>query len=400
MRSRDYYEIIGETLKQNPLRSFLTVLSIIIGVFSIILLSAVSHAARGQVLASVEKIGSKLIFVLPGKANSITQFRRSSIYLNSETVKRLERIPGISGMVPQSATSATISYKDKNLNTYVYGVTPNFLSVREYKMLKGYSFDPGNPHTTENVCILGNNVYKEFYDGEELVGKSLYIGPRGSLCRIIGILAEKGQNMTVDQDDRIYVPLSYFQKKLFISDEIGLIYVKVKEEQNIKLIKSLIKTELEDQYGKDSENFNVKSQSELLESLGIISDTFTTLILMVALISLVVGGIGIMNIMLISVNERTKEIGIRKSVGAQRSHIELQFLLEAVVLTGLGGIFGIVLAYLVGGFLAVFLSWKMYFPPGITVLAFIVSVIIGLVFGYFPARRAARIPPAETLREL
>ncbi len=400
MKASDYFDIARDAILTNRLRSFLTVLSIIVGVFTIIVLSAVSHAAKKEVLSSIEKIGSKLIFVMAGKVTSISQAGRSNIDLDWKTVREIERINGISEVLPQIGTSSIVSLKGIDLNTYVYGVNEHFMSVRDYVLSEGVNFEKIDIDNMNAVCLIGHGVFRRLYQGESMLGKTLFIGKNGVPVKIIGILTEKGHNFTVDQDDRIYVPISFYQKRLFNTEQISVIYIKTESEAMIENIKTEIEHILQKNFKKEAENFTVRSQGELLSTLSFISNTFSVLILLIALISLLVGGIGIMNVMLIAVNERMHEIGVRKSLGARSSEIEVQFLLEAVILTIIGAFAGLAFAFIAQFLLVLIVDWDFYFPFRIAALSVVISILIGLFFGYYPAKKAARVSPAETLRAL
>lgn len=213
-------------------------------------------------------------------------------------------------------------------------------------------------------------------------------------------MASKGQNITVNQDDRIYVPIKFLQNEIIGNKDISIFYIKVKDENLIPLVKNKVERILKKEYKKDAENFTVQSQGEILGTMNFISNTFTIFIFMIAFISLVVGGIGIMNIMLISVNERRKEIGLRKAVGAKSIEIQLQFLTESILFTTSGGIFGLLFSILVLFVLKVITGWHFNISSFIVLLSFIISLIIGVIFGFFPAKKASKITPSETLREL
>ncbi|MCD6577853.1 ABC transporter permease, partial [bacterium] len=279
-------------------------------------------------------------------------------------------------------------------------VNADFLKVREYKILKGNFFTKYDSESGSNYCVIGYGVYKDIGKPKNLIGKGLYIGKNGQYLRIIGVLSPKGQNITVNQDDRIYVPIKYLQNEIVGNNNISIFYIKVKDENLIPIVKSKVEKILKDEFKKDAENFTVQSQGEILGTMNFISDTFTIFIFIIAFISLVVGGIGIMNIMLISVNERRKEIGLRKAVGARSIEIQLQFLLESVLLTTSGGIFGLLFSIIVLFILRLITSWHFNLSIFVVFLSFFISLFIGVIFGFFPAKRASKITPSETLREL
>jgi putative ABC transport system permease protein len=351
-------------------------------------------------MASVSKIGSKLLFVVSGKMNSFSQYGRSNINLNWDTFNKVNKLKEVEAVVPQVGTSMWVKYKNKNINTYIFGVNSDFLKVREYKVLKGNFFTKYDSESGSNYCVIGYDIYKKLGKQKDIIGNGLYLGKNGIYCRIVGVLSPKGQNFAVNQDERIYVPIKFLQNEIIGNNDISIFYIKVKDEKLIPLVKNKVEKILQKEYKKDAENFTVQSQGEILGTMNFISDTFTIFIFMIAFISLVVGGIGIMNIMLISVNERRKEIGLRKAVGAKSIEIQLQFLIEAVLFTTSGGILGFLFSVLVLFILRLITSWHFYLSPFIVVLSCFISLIIGVVFGFFPAKKASKVTPSETLREL
>ena len=400
MRLKAYFEQSIEHFLTHKLRSFLIILSIVIGVSTIIVFTSLSKAAQSRIMASVSKIGSKLLFVVSGKMNSFSQYGRSNINLDWNTFDKIKALKEVEAVVPQVGTSMWVKFKNKNINTYIFGVNADFLQVREYKILKGNFFTKYDSESGSNYCVIGYDIFKNLGKPKNIIGKGLYIGKNGQYLRIVGVLSPKGQNITVNQDDRIYVPIKFLQNEIIGNKSISIFYIKVKDENLIPIVKTKVEKILQKEYKKDAENFTVQSQGEILGTMNFISDTFTIFIFIIAFISLVVGGIGIMNIMLISVNERRKEIGLRKALGAKSIEIQLQFLVESVLFTTSGGILGLLFSVIMLFILRLVTSWHFYLSTFIVLLSFFISFFIGVIFGFFPAKRASKITPSETLREL
>ncbi|HDS09149.1 MAG TPA: FtsX-like permease family protein, partial [Firmicutes bacterium] len=272
----------------------------------------------------------------------------------------------------------------------------------DYTMFRGRFFTESEEVTGKRVCVLGYKVSERLFPHENPIGKSITVkGLKGEgIFKVIGVLNPKGQNITVDQDDRFYAPISAVQQDILKKSEISVMYVKVEKNISTDEMIKRIESALRKRYGERAEYFSIKSQEEIMGLLGTISNVFTALIASIAGLSLMVGGVGIMNIMLVTVNERRKEIGIRKAVGATYKNILLQFLSEALILANIGSVSGVILGTIISGMISVAAGWNFIISIPIIFAAIAVANLTGIFFGIYPAKTAALLNPVETLREL
>ncbi|MDD3626483.1 MAG: ABC transporter permease, partial [bacterium] len=363
---------------------------------------SVGFGAREKSLVSIEKIGSRLILIFPGKISGMAQMGEAGIEMEKDDVKAIAAVAGVEEVVPQVGTNVEAGYKNLETDTFIFGVTSNFPKVRDYSMNRGRFFTENEDLTGKRVCVLGYKVAEKLFKYENPIGKSITVrGLKGEgVFKVIGVLNPKGQNITVDQDDRFYAPITSVQEDILKKSEISVVYVRIKKNQSTEEMIKRIQYALRKKYGDRAEYFSVKSQEEIMGLLGTISNVFTALIASIAGLALLVGGVGIMNIMLVTVNERRKEIGIRKAVGATYKNILLQFISEAILLANLGSFSGVILGVILSGFISVAAGWKLIVSIPMIILAILVANLIGVFFGIYPARKAAMLNPMETLREL
>jgi putative ABC transport system permease protein len=308
-------------------------------------------------------------------------------------------LPGVVAVAPEMSGSAQIEHLDRNQNAQVQGVTADYLRTRSLDVAQGLGFSDLDDRQRHRVAIIGATVASELFGGAQPLGQRITV--RGIAFRVIGVLAPKGDAGFLSPDDMVLVPLSTHQGVLFGQDYLSSISVQIADESDAPLVQASIEELLRLRHrlrADQEDDFSVRSQTEMLEMFGAITSTFTVLLGGVAAVSLLVGGIGIMNIMLVSVRERTREIGVRMAVGARRRDILLQFLVESIVVALFGGIAGILFGYVVAFAIARLGEWETIVPLYGVVLSVAVSVAIGLVFGVGPARRAARLDPVEALR--
>lgn len=395
-------KIALEGISGNKLRTALTVLSITIGVIGVIVTLSVGLGAREKSLLSIEKIGPRLILIFPGKISGMAQMGEAGIELEEGDVQAISGIPGVEEVVPQVGTNVKASYRNLETDTYIFGVTPNFPEVRDYSIERGRFFNIRESESEVRVCVLGSEVAAALFKYENPIGKKISVkGLKGSgVFRVIGVLESKGQNITVNQDDRLYAPLASVQNNILKKREISVLYVRISSNLDNQTAITRIRNTLKQRYGDRAEYFTIKSQEELMGLLGTISNVFTALIASIAGLALLVGGVGIMNIMLVTVNERRKEIGIRKAVGATKKNIMIQFLFEAVLLSNLGGVLGIILGLVLSGLISVFADWRFIVSVPSLILGLGIANLVGIFFGLYPAKKAAALKPVETLREL
>lgn len=398
-------EIIGVALgaiRANKLRSFLTALGIVIGVGAVITMVSLGNGASKAIQAQIEALGTNLLTIYPGQG-----FRRGiagadRAVLTSDDAEALKRdARGFSAIVPELRANRQVKYGSQNLNVSVTGTVPGYVDVNRYQVHVGRMFSAGDDEGRKRVAVLGYAIPGMLGTTPELlVGKSLSVG--GVPFEIIGLLAEKGaQGSWRNPDEIILVPIQTAQFRLMGTDRLGSITAEVSDVDSIATamleIERVLRREHSIAPGGDND-FQILRRAEFLATLEDTTQTFTWLLASIAAVSLLVGGIGIMNIMLVSVTERTREIGVRKALGATRSNIMLQFLIEALVLCMLGGVLGI----LVGSGGAVALSrlanWNTLLSPLAILIAFSFSAIVGIFFGLWPARRAAGLDPIQALR--
>jgi putative ABC transport system permease protein len=396
-------------LTANKLRSGLTMLGIIIGVAAVIALVAVGQGAQASVTQRFQSLGSNLLVISPGAAfyGRASQGAASAQSLTNEDAAAIAQLATlVEAIAPEySVRGAQMVYGNKNTQTSALGVTPEYLAVRNWQVSQGRFIDQQDVESLAKVCALGTTVVEDLFGSGYLdpVGKTIKINRQN--YQVVGVMASKGQAGFTNEDDQVFIPLSTAQVKFggAGNTSLGSINVQVTSAEMMDFAQAELKAILRARHGlspNQADDFNIRSQVQIMEMAQQTTGTFTILLGAIAAISLVVGGIGIMNIMLVSVTERTREIGIRKAVGAKRRDILMQFLVEAVVLSGLGGIVGVLVgwgsAQLLSRLASELLSTLV--TLGSVIMALGVSVAIGLFFGIYPANRAARLNPIEALR--
>ena len=390
------------SVQRNLLRSFLTILGIVIGVSAVITMVTLGNGATAAIEAKITSLGANLLMVSPGQriggggGGGVPQFTEA----DAEAVAT--QIGGVAEVAPQSRASATVVANGRNWATSVSGTTNAWFSVGNWALASGRFFTPEEHSAGAAVCIVGETVRRELWGGAPGgtgLGEQLRI--RQFSCQVVGILAPKGQGGMGDQDDAVIVPLHTLQRRVTGSRRVNFLMVSMQEGADSAPLKASLRQLLRERRklsAGDDDNFNIFDTQQLADTLSSTMGVLTDLLGAVAAVSLLVGGIGIMNIMLVSVTERTREIGLRLAVGAVEREVLLQFLIEAVVLAALGGAAGVLLALGASVGLAQALGLPFRFGPGINALALAFAAGIGVLFGYVPARRAARLDPIEALR--
>jgi len=392
------------SVRRNLLRSFLTVLGIVIGVSAVVTMVTLGNGATQAIETQITSLGTNLLIVSPGQRSpgggggggGVPQFTEA----DAEAIA--SQIGGVAAVAPQGRAGATVVANGRNWVTSVTGSTNAWFVTGNWKLAAGRLFDEDEQRAGAAVCIVGETVRREIYGGaagQSGLGQSLRV--KQFSCTIVGILASKGQGGLGDQDDTVVVPLHTLQRRVTGTTKVSLLSVSMEDGSDSTRLKASLRELLRERRkltDTDEDNFNIFDTQQLAETLSSTMGVLTSLLGAVAAVSLLVGGIGIMNIMLVSVTERTREIGLRLAVGALEREVLLQFLIEAVVLSALGGVIGIVLATAAsyGGSLLMAVPYS--FDPSINMLALLFSAAIGVLFGYFPARRAARMDPIEALR--
>ncbi len=404
----------------NKLRSFLTILGIIIGVASVIIIFAIGRSAQELILDQVRGIGSNLIAILPGASDEkgppsgamgivITTLK----YKDLLALVKKKNVPEVEAGAGYVMGTVTAERKEKSITASLTGTTASYLKVENAHLACGRFFQPEEDTNFARVAVLGSQVAKDIfgYDVDNLQIKNILgskIKINGKKFLVIGVLTKRGSTAFgfSSQDDTVFIPLKTAQKIILGINHLGFIRLKITHESAMESAKEHIKTTLRYQHHIDSANdddFSVRDQASALEMVGTITDVLRYFLLAVGSIALMVGGVGIMNIMLISVNQRIREIGLRKAIGARNSDISLQFLLESVTISLLGGIMGILLGLLVTFIFSEVIEGLGYHWPFLIsiwsiIIAVAVSVLIGIIFGIYPARKASRISPMEALR--
>jgi putative ABC transport system permease protein len=386
-------------IRRNPMRSFLTVLGIVIGVAAVVTMVTLGNGATQSVSEQIASMGSNLLMVKPGQrfgpgSEGAAKFKSSDI----EAIRN--QISGVRLVSPVVTKAAVAVYQAENWSTVVYGSNGDYFEVGNWELAAGRVFSETEQRTSKAVCVIGETVRNKLFGGQNPVGADLRI--KQFSCQVIGLLKPKGQSaMGTDQDDTVIMPLRTVQRRLAGSQDINRIMVSVRDSGSIDTVTNQITLLLRERRNitdREDDDFLVMDTRQLAETLTSTTKILTMLLGAVAAVSLLVGGIGIMNIMLVSVTERTREIGTRLAIGALEREVLLQFLIEAMVLSSLGGLTGIVLATAASLFLAGLMGLPYLFDPSINLLAFFFSAAIGVIFGFFPARRAAGLNPIDALR--
>jgi len=388
-------------IRRNALRSFLTILGVVIGVSAVVVMVTLGDGATQSVKDQISSLGSNLLMVRPGQRLGPG---RDSAGAPSFAVDDAEaiasQIGSVSAVAPTAGSSVTVVYQAENWSTSVTGTTGAWFTIGNWTLASGRVFNEAEERSGRAVCVIGETVRKELFGKANPVGSEIRV--KRFACEVIGLLKAKGQgSFGMDADDVVVMPLKTVQRRVRGNDDVSMIQVSVKEgtslEKATEAIKVLLRERRKIGDGED-DNFSVIDTKQIADTLSGTIKVMTMLLGAVAAISLLVGGIGIMNIMLVSVTERTREIGIRLAIGAVENEVLLQFLIEAVVLSSFGGLVGILGANAVSVVAAKLIQVPFLPNVWINLLSFVFSALIGVVFGYFPARRAALLDPIEALR--
>lgn len=410
MRIQDSLKTAIWGLKMQKSRSALTVLGIVIGITSIILIMSLGKGAQNLILSQIQSIGPKTIAVVPGRepkgpTDIISTLSNSLKEKDLEALSKKENVPHLAKLMPIVFGSETASFGNETYRPTIFGVTNFFAEIYDMYPAQGRLFADEEIKGSASVVIIGSKVKQELFGQNEALGEKIKI--KGKNFKVIGIMPKKGQSSFLNFDEAVVIPYTTAQQYIFGIKYFNRLVIEADEEANVEKTVQDIKATLRDSHnitdpGKD--DFFVETQAQAMQTVSVITDVLTLFLGAVAAISLLVGGIGIMNIMLVSVTERTREIGLRKALGATEKDIMVQFLLEAVILTASGGVIGIALG---GGFSflaslvissVLSVNWAFSLPLLAVILGLGVSVVVGLTFGIYPARQASQKSPIESLR--
>ena len=388
------------SIRRNLLRSFLTILGIVIGVSAVITMVTLGNGATLAVQTQIQGLGTNLLQIRAGQRMG-PGTTAAPAFKDTDANAIAQQIGGIAAVAPEARSGTTLVANGRNWSSSVIGSTNAWLQTGNWKLEQGRVFTPEELRAGAAVCIIGSTLHRElFQNSPDILGQHLRV--KAFSCEIVGLLGSKGQGaFGNDQDDMVLIPLKTLQRRVTGNTRVNTLLVSMAEDSDPERVKSSLRDLLRDLRKlapMDEDNFNVLDTKQLADTMAGTTKVMTTLLGAVAAVSLLVGGIGIMNIMQVSVTERTREIGLRLAIGALEREVLLQFLIEAVVLAALGGLIGIAIAAVASVTLAQLMQVPFVFNPTVNLLSFVFSAAIGVVFGYFPARRAAQLDPIEALR--
>lgn len=404
MNFTNLFRIALKALGNNKMRGFLTMLGIIIGVASVITMLAIGQGSKRSIKAQISEMGSNMIMIHPGAdmRGGVRQDPAAMQSLKLEDYKAIvDETRYVAACSPSVSSSGQTIFGANNYPTSIYGVTRDYLDIRKYSIAEGDMFGEQDIVSSAKVCVVGKTIVDNlFTNGENPIGKIIRFGKIP--FRIIGVLTSKGYNtMGMDQDDLILAPYTTIQKRVLAITHLQSIFCSALSEEQTDAAEEEISGILRRNHklrNTDDDDFNIRSQQELSSMMNSTSDMMTVLLACIAGISLLVGGIGIMNIMYVSVTERTREIGLRMSIGAKGRDILAQFLIEAVLISVTGGLIGVVFGIGAAWVVKLFAGWPVYVEWYSVILSFVVCTVTGIFFGWYPAQKASRLDPIEAIR--
>lgn len=394
-------------LRRNPLRAGLTMLGIIIGIAAVVAMVSLGQGATASVQAEISSLGTNVLIVVPG-ATTVGGVRGGLGSISTLTVDDAEdiekRVAGVMTAMYGTRSILQAIRENKNWSTVVFGTTPVFPEVRNWPIAQGNFFTQSDLDSAAKVAVLGKTAVQNLFEpGEEVVGSEIRI--RNVPLRVIGVLASKGQSVTgQDQDDFVVLPFSTAERKVFgtkFLGTVGIILVATETRHDVPAVAEDIKELLRMRHRlhqSEEDDFTIRTMEDIAKTIAGTSRTMMFMLMSIASISLIVGGIGIMNILLVSVTERTREIGLRMAVGAKRAHILLQFLIEAIIMTAIGGVLGVGTGIGIARLLTTMIGWPTIISTQAVLAAFLFSLVVGLFFGLYPANKASKLNPIEALR--
>jgi putative ABC transport system permease protein len=375
------------SIQGNKLRSFLTMLGIIIGVSSVIVLISIGQGSSEAVTSQINRLGTNLL--------TVNVMNSDIVKLTTEDAEKFREITGVKDIAP--VVSGRVNVKNGSTSTQVslIGTTSSYQTVRDVQVNQGRFLSDIDVEYRQKIAVLGANTAQTLFGFDNPIGK--YVQVEGTSFKVVGVLASKGGSMGQSGDDVIVMPLSTAQRVVKTTN-VQTVYIQGKSAEQLDWVMAQVQRTLMRMFPNHQDSYSVFNQKDLMDTMSSVTNTMTMMLGGIAGISLLVGGIGIMNIMLVSVSERTREIGIRKAIGAKRRDILLQFLIEAAVLSALGGIIGIALGFIIGKVLATTMGLSISYSISVSLIAFLFSLIVGIVFGVFPASKAAKLDPIQALR--
>jgi putative ABC transport system permease protein len=388
-------------IRRNVLRSFLTILGVVIGVSAVIIMVTLGDGATQSVKDQISSLGSNLLVIRPGQRLGPGRDSAGAPSFRLEDAEAIaSQIGSVAAVAPSAGASATVVYQAENWSTTVTGSTDDYFVAGNWRLAEGRFFTEAEERAGRAVCVIGETLHRELFGEENPVGSQIRV--KRFSCEVIGLLQAKGQGaFGMDADDILVMPLRTVQRRVRGNDDVTTLQVSVKDGSSLSEATEAIQRLMRERRNiaeNEDDNFSVIDTRQIAETLSGTIRVMTLLLGAVAAISLLVGGIGIMNIMLVSVTERTREIGIRLAIGALEHEVLLQFLVEAVALSSFGGLIGVAIANLIAFGAAKAIQVPFLFSLWVNLLSFVVSGLIGVLFGYFPARRAALLDPIESLR--
>jgi putative ABC transport system permease protein len=403
MRLGATFKVAGRALRKNKLRSVLTALGIIIGVGAVIAMVSIGNGAKAQVQAQIASLGQNILQVFSGSvtASGIRTGFGGAGTLKIEDAEAIRReVPGVVAVSEEVSSTAQVAAGNQNWFTRILGESAEYFDIRQWPLADGATYSSQDVRSANKVCVIGHTAAYNIYGDEDPIGQVLRI--KGVPFVVTGVLTQKGFSLQgTDQDDVVIMPYTSAMKRVAGGTTLRNINVQIVSEDQIasaqQQIVSLLRQRHNIRTGRD-DDFTVRNQQEVADTANATADVMTGLLFAVACVSLVVGGIGIMNIMLVSVTERTREIGVRLAVGAHGRDILTQFLIEAVVLSAMGGVIGIVAGIVASKIISMIKNWPTVISPLWMLIAFLVSAAVGIFFGFYPAREASRLDPIDALR--
>ena len=390
-------------LASNKVRTFLSVLGVLIGVASVVTMLAIGKGAQKAIESQLSSMGANILMLRAGvsrSAGAVSEAGATASLYPEDAVAIMGKFPDVAEVAPNISGRGQAAFKNKNWNPQVMGVTPEYSELRSYKPSEGRFFSDEENLKRSRVAVIGATVHRELFEGKPAIGETIKLNKNS--FTVIGILPEKGASGWRDQDDLILIPLQTGMRRLFGRNTVDAIDIQIAEGADMSLLEEEILDFIQDRHRIPEANradaFKIHNMADIQQAISESGKTMTLLLTVIAAVSLLVGGIGIMNIMLVSVTERTKEIGLRKAIGATRKDILFQFLVESVVVGVVGGLMGIICGVGLAIILNSFAGWATAISPMSIVISFVFSLIIGLVFGVYPARSASKLHPIEALR--